>query len=252
MPVIGLTALTDNYIWLITTPKYKTFICIDPGDAIPILTYAKTHNLILSDIFITHHHHDHSGGVAKLLQVFPDISIYGPLDPRIPFVNRPVNDNQTVIKDENRFQVLNIPGHTSTHVCYYEPLKHWLFCGDTLFSAGCGRVFDGTIEDLYQSLQRLKHLPEQTEVYCGHEYTRNNLRFALTVEPNNVTAINYAKSLANNTSCSLPSTMKLECQINPFLRTHEPSLHLFAERNGIDATNELLIFKYLRECKNKF
>ncbi|MDA9271854.1 hydroxyacylglutathione hydrolase [bacterium] len=253
MSIVALNAFQDNYIWLIINSVKKTFICVDPGDATPVISYAKTHGLTLNHILITHHHNDHTGGTSDLLDTFPNTTVYGPPDQRIQKLNRPVMDHEHFEIDDYTFKVFNIHGHTSSHICYYEPKQNWLFCGDTLFSAGCGRVFDGTIEDLYDALQLLKNLPEETQVYCGHEYTRNNLRFALTVEPDNKAIVDYANLLKTSTNpCSLPSTIKLERQINPFLRSNEPSMRIFAQSHGIYTSDSLSIFKCLRQEKDKF
>jgi hydroxyacylglutathione hydrolase len=218
-----------------------------------VLNYAKNNALTLNNILITHHHADHAGGVDDLLKQYPNARVYGPADERLPKVNAIVRDEDILHIDNLAFRVLSIPGHTSSHVCYQEPTKGWLFCGDTLFSAGCGRVFDGTIEELHHSIMLLKNLPKDTKVYCGHEYTRQNLKFAATVEPENDTIRSYLAHLQEKPdACSLPSTIALEKKINPFMRTHKPAIHKFALANGITSDDSLEIFKLLREKKNNF
>lgn len=248
MTIIPLPAFHDNYIWLIVNESKHSFSCVDPGDAQPVLNYAKQNGLKLTNILITHHHQDHAGGISELLQSYPQANVYGPADPRIPHVSVVVRDEDIVHIDNLAFRVLSIPGHTSSHICYQEPTKSWLFCGDTLFSAGCGRVFDGTIEQLHHSILLLKNLPEDTKVFCGHEYTRHNLEFAALVDPKNETIQSYASYLQEKPElCSLPSTIALEKKINPFMRTHVPALQNYA-----NSKDSLTIFKKLRAEKNVF
>ena len=253
MDVIGLPAFNDNYIWIITNPKNKSFCCVDPGIADPVLLYQEQTGFKLSDILITHHHQDHTGGIEALLCHNPCINVYAPDDSRISAVTSIVGNNDTVYIGDLKFRIITTPGHTSSHICYFEPQKEWLFCGDTLFSAGCGRVFDGTIEDLHQSLLTLKSLPNTTKIYCGHEYTLQNLRFAAFVEADNKTIQAYSLELQERiAACSLPSTIALEKEINPFLRTDAPSVIKFAQEHGVSSKNSRDIFKLLREQKNNF
>ncbi len=251
MSIIALPAFNDNYIWLIVNELKHTFTCVDPGDAQPVLTYAKNNHLTLSNILITHHHADHAGGIPALFLAYPQANVFAPADTRITQVNAVVRDEDIVHIDNYSFRVLSTPGHTSSHICYQEPTRNWLFCGDTLFSAGCGRVFDGTMEQLHRSINLLKNLPEKTQVYCGHEYTRHNLRFAATIEPENATIKSYADYLQERENhCSLPSTIALEKSINPFMRTN--FLQQFAETQHLDPDNSLAIFSQLRELKDNF
>ena len=253
MRVIALKAFKDNYIWAIVNDTQRSFSCIDPGDATPVLNFAKQHQLNLKNILITHHHDDHAAGIADLLAHYPEANVYGPSDPRLPLIQHTVYDNNLITIDQLRFKVLSIPGHTRTHIAYEEPANAWLFCGDTLFSAGCGRVFDGTIEQLHHSIQQLKQLPDQTKIYCGHEYTAQNLDFAAHVEPQNQHIQSYINELSYHApACTLPSTIGLEKNINPFMRTHEPSVQQFVHANGEHATESLAIFKRLRTLKNHF
>lgn len=249
--VIGLSAFKDNYIWLIINPIKRSISCIDPGDATPVLTYAKDNQLSLNHILLTHHHHDHINGVSELLAHFPNALVYGPLDDRIATTKRIVGSADVICIDNLTFQVLDTPGHTSSHICYYESTRGWLFCGDTLFSAGCGRVFDGTIEALHESVRALKQLPNETKLYCGHEYTRQNLQFAATIEPDNRAIHDYFLYLQNNpVLCSLPSTIAHEKEINPFMRTDTEMLQAVALASNLGSADSLSIFKYLREKKN--
>lgn len=252
MHIFPLPAFTDNYIWVMQDEASRSIACVDPGDARPVLQYTKEKGLKLTDILITHHHPDHTGGIDAIMQTFPEAHVYGPNDARIASV-KPVHDDEYVQIGDHDFQVLSTPGHTRTHICFFEPFQQWLFCGDTLFSAGCGRIFEGTYAQLHQSLLILRNLPDRTKVYCGHEYTRNNLRFAETVEPDNDDikyCINKLKKEPN--TCSLPSTIGLEKKINPFLRTNQASLSVFAEKEGIPPDDPLAIFKRLRQKKDDF
>ena len=243
MTIIALSAFQDNYIWVIK--NQDDFICVDPGDADPVLMFAQQEQLTLSHILLTHHHADHVGGVHELKKHFPEVIVHNIYDS----TKKP----EFIQLGNYQFDVLSTPGHTGTHVCYFEPNQHWLFCGDTLFSAGCGRVFDGTMDALYTSLQQLKQLPDNTHVYCAHEYTRQNLKFALTVEPNNQTAREHLNFLeANPTQNSLPSTIGFEKQINPFLRLDEPAVQAFVAQHAPNAQTSEACFAYLRHAKDKF
>lgn len=253
MPIVALPAFNDNYIWAIINDIQHTITCVDPGTAAPVLSYAKNNALTLDNILITHHHHDHTGGMAELLQHYPNTVVFGPADSRIPLVNVVVGDEDIVHIGNFALRVLSTPGHTVSHICYQEPTEGWLFCGDTLFSAGCGRVFDGTIEMLHQSMMLLKNLPNDTKVYCGHEYTLKNLRFAANIEPENKTIRSYFEHLQERSGqCSLPSTIALEKKINPFMRTHIAAIQKFSSEHGITSHDSLAIFKLLREKKDHF
>ncbi|WP_058534868.1 hydroxyacylglutathione hydrolase [Legionella saoudiensis] len=253
MNIIPIPAFTDNYIWAIIDQEIGVFDCVDPGQAQPVLQFAKEQHLELRSILLTHHHHDHIGGVDQLLYHTPNCIVYGPNDPRISYINHYVSEHQTIQVGKYSFRILFNPGHTSSHISYYEPQQGWLFCGDTLFSAGCGRVFDGTIEQLYHSMELFKSLPLETKVFCAHEYTMQNLRFAETVEPHNKFTKMYIHKLQTEmNSCSLPSTIEIELAMNPFLRTHSAEVQAFAYRHGALTGTPLDIFTTLREAKNNF
>lgn len=251
LKIIPIPAFTDNYIWLIIAKDNKSSLCVDPGDAQPVKQYLKDHNLRLEAILLTHHHHDHIGGVPELIAANPFVKVYGPADPRIPVAS--LCSEKQFNFHQLQFEVINIPGHTSTHVCYVEKQLNLLFCGDTLFSAGCGRVFDGSLETLHQSLNLLKNLPKETKVYCGHEYTRKNLRFASIVEPSNPDIKEYAENITT-VLCSLPSTIALERKINPFFRLNEPEVINYVKKQGYPANREdpFAVFKQLRADKDNF
>lgn len=253
MPIIPISAFTDNYIWAIVDEEAGVFDCVDPGEAGPVLHFAQSRQLQLRSILLTHHHDDHIGGVGTLIRHAPACLVYGPNDPRIPYVNHKVKEHQIIQVGHYSFQILYNPGHTSTHISYYEPNEGWLFCGDTLFSAGCGRVFDGTLNELHQSIQLFKSLPPTTKVFCAHEYTEQNLRFARTVEPNNQFALDYMNKLHRQpTHCTLPSTIEIEHFINPFFRTNQPEVQTYAQHHGAMSKDSLEVFRILRKQKNAF
>ncbi len=243
----------DNYIWLI---KHENLaVVIDPGEAHPVLERLAQQQLSLKAILITHHHYDHVDGVPELLQAFPDCKIYGPqieLPNHTPFTK--VNEGEQIeIPEMNlQFNVWHTPGHTAEHIIFHG--HGALFCGDTLFSGGCGRVFTGTMEELHSSLMRIKTLPDDTLVYAAHEYTYNNLCFCHLVEPDNQYISQYiteVSKLRKQGVPSLPSTIEREKKCNVFLRTDSPAVAYFAQ-NSTDQhlKNELQVFTILREKKN--
>lgn len=253
-----ISAFKDNYIWAMVHLEKKTAWVVDPGDATPVIDFLEKNNFNLSGILITHHHHDHCGGVDKLKEQYEAV-VYGPETPAI-FATHIVKDEQTIfIADfDITLKVLTIPGHTLDHVAYYCESKQFLFCGDTLFSAGCGRVFEGTFEQMYQSLTKIANLPESTQLYCGHEYTLSNLKFAKHVDPENADIDRY---IAEVTKCrgnnlpSLPSSLLLEKKVNPFLRTASEVIIRSLERSlgkGVDLHGPAQIFEELRKMKDKF
>ncbi|MCW5588032.1 MAG: hydroxyacylglutathione hydrolase [Legionellales bacterium] len=252
--IIPLRAFIDNYIWLLQNDQGYCIV-VDPGDAEAVLAYLHQQQLSLSAILITHHHPDHIGGVKKLTEQF-EVPIFGPAS--IPGVNHPLADEDRVNLSEFPFsaEVLAIPGHTLDHLAYYGEGR--LFCGDTLFSIGCGRLFEGTAEQLYSSLQRLSQLPDDTWVYCAHEYTLNNLRFALTLEPNHPALLERLAEVETRLSQHLPSlpvTLRSEKRTNPFLRVDEAELQrrIAQHANQPRAINHpLTAFTVLRQLKDQF
>ncbi|MDF4206321.1 hydroxyacylglutathione hydrolase [Pseudomonas protegens] len=252
--ISALPAFTDNYIWLLQDHRSQRCAVVDPGDAAPVLAWLEQHpGWVLSDILITHHHHDHVGGVERLKQ-HSAATVHGPAREKIPARDIGLEDNQRVSILGWEFEVFAVPGHTLGHIAYYH--HGLLFCGDTLFAAGCGRLFEGTPEQMHQSLSRLAALPDDTLIYCTHEYTLSNLRFAQAVEPANP---DIAERLAKVTQMreqgrmTLPSTLALEKLTNPFLRTGETSVKQKAdERNGQDNPSQSAVFAALRAWKDKF
>lgn len=246
-------ALEDNYIWLLGHTGSHAVAIVDPGEVQPVLAAVAHQHWEPAAILLTHHHADHTAGAAELAGRF-DIPVYGPEDTRIPAVTRPVHDGTRVQLDALglTLTVMATPGHTRSHVCYAGP--DVLFCGDTLFTAGCGRLFEGTPQQMHASLSRLNALPEATLVYCAHEYTEANLRFALVVEPDNpAIQARLATVMAQRSQGkpTVPAPLVLERQTNPFLRTADPVVVAAAERfAGRPLAHGAEVFGTLRQWKD--
>ena len=248
MRITPVPAFTDNYIWTLVNDKKRCF-CVDPGDAKPVQSYIHQNQLTLEAILLTHHHYDHIGGVDALLSDNPHLIIYGPEDSRITQITHPLGDGDTINIDTLTFDVMAIPGHTSSHIAYYNADQKILFCGDTLFSAGCGRVFDGTMDDLFQSLSKINQLPPDTKIYCAHEYTLNNCQFAKSIEQENQILNQTIQKLEQlGSGCSLPSTLQLEQSINPFIRAINQTL-ISPELQHLSGFE---LFRQLRKMKDAF
>ena len=251
--VIRIPAFKDNYIWLLR--KGASAVVVDPGEAHGVLEVLARERLTLSSILITHHHHDHQDGVADLLSRYPSAEVFGPAVESITGLTRPLRGGETIAPAGLgvEFQVLGVPGHTLGHLVYYCPDA--LFCGDTLFGAGCGRLFEGTPAQMFDSLERLAALPGQTAVYCAHEYTELNLRFALTIEPGNRQLQQRASEVAVarvQGLATVPSTLALEKATNSFLRCSEPEVVVSALGAGASSADPLAVFTALRERRNGF
>jgi hydroxyacylglutathione hydrolase len=254
LTISPIPAFRDNYIWLITQPDNPYAVIVDPGNAQPVLTVLADRQLQLAAILVTHHHNDHCGGVLTLLQHHP-VPVFGPAHEIIAGVNHPVTQNESAFIDsmELEFAVLDIPGHTRGHIAF---LGHnSLFCGDTLFTGGCGRVFEGTPAQMYESLTQLANLPDETLVYCGHEYTMANLQFARQVEPNNqilLDRLQHVQQLRAQQLPTVPVPLLVEKQTNPFLRCHLPTLKAAAEHYaGRSLNHPAENFSVIREWKNQ-
>ena len=245
-----LKAYTDNYIWLLETNEEVSVV--DPGDAKPVLDYLSKTNKNIRDIFITHHHFDHTAGVPELENIISG-SIYGPKN-SYELINEKVTQGDTLSSLGIKFEIIEVPGHTLDHIAFYNEENDILFCGDTLFAGGCGRVFEGTFDQMFKSLNKLKQLPENTKVYCGHEYTKSNLRFSIEVEPENNDLIVRNTEIDNllmENGSSLPSSIELEKKTNPFLRCDLLSDNMqLIQKIGLNNPTEKEIFKYIREWKD--
>jgi len=268
--IIALNAFSDNYIWALTNKKADstTVALVDPGDANICIKFLEQHQLILNTILITHHHADHTGGIKDLIaychhKQWP-LTVYGPANEDIPLCDVKLTENDIVKLPllGMDLQVIDLPGHTSGHIAYFyngnnnDSVKPVLFCGDTLFSGGCGRLFEGSAEQMLNSLTKLANLPAKTQVYCAHEYTKANLTFALTVEPNNQALINYShhvNELRAKKLSTIPSSIKIEKQINPFLRCHKASLQTSAQQfDMMTKATEQETFATIRRWKDQF
>ncbi len=249
-----IPAFDDNYIWLLTEPPACTAVVVDPGDADPVLETLATEGLTLSAVLVTHHHGDHVGGLGELAGAFAGLRIYGPADPRIRGLTDRVAEGDRVQPAglASRFTVLELPGHTATHIGYLD--EGALFCGDTLFAAGCGRVFDGTLEQLSASLRRIAALDPETLCYCAHEYTLANLGFALWVEPQSQAIqarVREVEETRRRGLATVPSRLGLELETNPFLRTDAPDPIAAAERFvGRHLKGHAEVFAALRRWKD--
>lgn len=250
--ITPIMAFQDNYIWALCQPDNDFCIVVDPGDAKPVQTFLQQHNKQLAVILVTHHHHDHTGGIATLRQDWPNVRVIGPSaeQDKISGLTELVQHNDTVTIENMQlnFSVIRVPGHTLGHIAFYSaPI---LFCGDTLFSAGCGRLFEGTPKQMLNSLNTLAALPDETQIYCTHEYTLANLAFAAYAEPDNITATNYRQTceeLRHKQLPTLPSSMAIEKKINPFLRCENKKL-----QQQWQANSALDLFSKIRAAKDTF
>lgn len=267
LQIIPIPAFKDNYIWLIHNGSQA--VIVDPGDAEPVFATLARLKLSLQTILITHHHHDHIGGVAKLMEAYPDATVYAPKLEQYHFSHTPISEPDVIELSQFNLKlaIINLPGHTLGHIAYYierhaknydgynydeSHRKNILFCGDTLFGAGCGRLFEGTPSQMFSSLQKLAALPHNTQVYCTHEYTLHNISFALSLEPNNQALIKRQLEtlrLRNLQLPSLPTSIGLELATNPFLRCDAAEIQSSIQLENATA---LQVFSTIREMRNHY
>lgn len=254
--VTPISAFNDNYIWALEGETAGRIAVVDPGDAAPVQSWLQQQGYELEAILITHHHQDHTGGADALKARF-DVPVYGPLESPYKGITSPQRHNSEIRLLGHRVQIRAVPGHTLDHISYFQPDDTpQLFCGDTLFLAGCGRLFEGTARQMLEAMQYFASLPEATEVYCAHEYSLANLAFAAAVEPNNrditeITARCHAQRQKGEPT--LPSSISQEKQINPFMRTAVTAVARAAEHHiGRPLTNEVEVMAALRQWKNHF
>ena len=247
--IIPIPAFEDNYIWLLH--NNSDAVVIDPGDAAPVIASLEKLNLTLTAILITHYHADHIGGVHDLLR-FHSVPVYAPQYEKFDFEHIKLADGDAIDLPEiaQSFRVMWLPGHTLGHIAYFN--DQYLFCGDTLFGAGCGRLFEGTPTQMLSSLARLKVLNGNTQVFCTHEYTTKNIAFALTLEPNNrdlQARASTTKRLRQLQLPSLPSNIALELATNPFLRCNQASI---IKNSYSEKPDELSVFTAIRTLRNHY
>ncbi len=255
MRIIQIPLLRDNYAYLVVCEKTNEAAVVDPSEAEPVLSQVEKEKVKLKAILNTHHHRDHTGGNAGLLERL-SIKVYGHRSDkeRIPGLTHPLDEGDEIVIGELKARVLFIPGHTKGHVAYL--FENKLFCGDTLFTAGCGRLFEGTTEQMHNSLSRLQQLPPDTLVYCGHEYTEKNLQFALTVEPNNkkvAERLQRVRRLRAQGISTVPSTMAEERETNPFLRWDSEEIRNNLRKKFPDMpADPVSVFARVRQLKDQF
>ena len=253
LEISAIPALNDNYIWLLAGAG-KACAVVDPGEARPVLEVLRKRDLDLRHILLTHHHYDHADGVPGLLEQTNAV-VHGPGDSRLPFVNNVCGEGDVVRLDglAAELRVLEVPAHTRSHIAFHG--FGALFCGDTLFSIGCGRLFEGTAEQMQQAMDKLARLPAETKVYCAHEYTQSNCAFALAVEPDNPALLKRSREVDELRAAgriTLPSTISDELAANPFMRTREKSVVTAARKHDPEASPGASTMAVIRAWKDRF
>lgn len=253
--ITPIPAFDDNYIWCLSNDRQQALV-VDPGDAEPVINYINDHDLTLAGILITHHHHDHTGGIQALQAKHANLLVAGPQSSPCQLINRPLADHSKLSLMGIEFTIMSIPGHTLDHIAYFDSQGGNLFCGDTLFLGGCGRVFEGTMEQMHSALQRLMSLPNTTKAYPTHEYSLANLDFAAAVEPDNQaiqSAISQCQQQRKQGLPTLPTTLATEALINPFVRCHQPDVIIAAnQRAETQLASQTEVFSTIRQWKNNF
>lgn len=266
LTVHPIKAFSDNYIWCIENPATRQCVVVDPGDAKPVVKYMQDNHLTLHSILVTHHHYDHTDGIDPLLKeaaktATSAIDVYGPANSKISQINNPLTQGDEISIFNTQFRVSEVPGHTLDHISFFSPSdpQHkspWLFCGDTLFSSGCGRLFEGSPKQMLTSLKALAKHPTDTKVYCTHEYTLANLAFSEAVAPHNQKIKDYAQSCQKkreNGLPTLPTSIQTELEINPFLRCDKVEIKESVSRHSnLEMLSELEVFTALRSWKDSF
>ncbi|WP_421864223.1 hydroxyacylglutathione hydrolase [Motiliproteus sp.] len=259
-----LPAFQDNYIWMLQRPDAPgQVVAVDPGQSAPVLQWLQQHQLRLAAILITHHHPDHTGGVAELLASQPNdkIKVYGPSDSPFQGINTPLDDGDQIELLGQKLDVKRVPAHTLDHIAYYTPYTDpqdqvQLFCGDTLFVAGCGRLFEGSAEQMHRAMQFFRSLPDRTQICCAHEYTLSNLNFAAAVEPENpdiAACIERCQQLRQQAQPTLPGLLDEEKRINPFMRYDQPAVISAAQSREPDGCDdEAAVLATIRRWKDNF
>ena len=250
MKVEIINQLKDNYSFVLYNDTLKSCV-IDPADSNPILNFALENNLTIEDIFITHHHKDHTSGVKGILNAFPEVNIHSP-SAQIENTRFVLRDGDEVNSCLNTFRIIKTPGHTLDHIIYYDENNGVLFCGDTLFRLGCGRVFEGTLNEMFNSLKKINEFDKNTIIYCGHEYTLNNLNFlekTLKKESSYLTVRNKINDDLNNKGKSVPFLLEDEKQYNLFLNQNSKLGTIIKKELGF---TDFELFAYLRKAKDSF
>lgn len=253
--ILGLPVFVDNYIWLIHSNDKQKACVVDPGESASVLAYLEKHQLQLEKIIVTHRHHDHVNGIKALCEKYPECTVYGPADEDIPHRMVACKEGDEITFDDMQFIVLDVRGHTEGHIAYYSKQQKIIFSGDTLFAMGCGRLSGGTAEQHYNALKKISQLPEDTMVYCTHEYTEANLAFAKVVDNNEAIIAREKKELARRAinEATVPMLLKQELLLNPFLRCHEKNIQqaveLYCQK---PLSNPAQVFTELRRWKDHF